>query len=377
MKVIDDDEVNVELFNKEAEADLKAMDEDAPQIVGIIDERPFEMRIGDYRDTAKWKPIGIKTEDGDDAEENDQHNVPIYIEDDVSTERKITTFRIGYSNVKTDVEVNKETESNFNNKKSNSKSDDLSPRRRRVTRNEGMHDRDLSPQRKFKRKSSSPESVRNMFKKNDYIRNKSVTSKDPNAPKNAGFRKENVSTLRIKDRDSHKQESNFEKHRSFTHTKFHEEISTLRKHSGDLSPERKRRSEDHITFRKRRDSDLTPPRKRIENKEKPKMESSGAVSSPTNHHISDLSPKRRQVRDKDNSPPRKPRRSPLRKKRESGENHTTNSSDVSPPRRHRACDSSPTRDNRGSPRPQSSENRERNKIKTSDGKSARRIDHSR
>ncbi|KRT78261.1 hypothetical protein AMK59_7038, partial [Oryctes borbonicus] len=53
-----DDNVDIVAFNQAVEEDLYAQNEDAPQIVGVIDDRPLELRISDYRDSDLWKPVG-------------------------------------------------------------------------------------------------------------------------------------------------------------------------------------------------------------------------------------------------------------------------------------------------------------------------------
>lgn len=62
MKIIDDDVDSSKNFDI-PEEELFAANEDAPQIVGVIDERPPELRIADYRQSDLWQPVGeVKTD---------------------------------------------------------------------------------------------------------------------------------------------------------------------------------------------------------------------------------------------------------------------------------------------------------------------------
>nr|XP_022903821.1 BUD13 homolog isoform X1 [Onthophagus taurus] len=80
VKIIDDD-IDVNLFNQAVEEDMSGANEDAPQIVGVIDERPPELRIDDYRKSDKWKPLGaiieIKEEEKSENEQENNDQSPI------------------------------------------------------------------------------------------------------------------------------------------------------------------------------------------------------------------------------------------------------------------------------------------------------------
>ncbi|KAJ8925134.1 hypothetical protein NQ315_001316 [Exocentrus adspersus] len=56
LKLIDDD-ADV-LISKEIAQDIEAADEDAPQIVAVIDERPIALQIDEHTNTSLWKPLG-------------------------------------------------------------------------------------------------------------------------------------------------------------------------------------------------------------------------------------------------------------------------------------------------------------------------------
>lgn len=64
MKIIDD---NIDVVNSEAfttkELDEFLTQEDAPQVVGVIDDRPLALRLDDYRKNSKWKLIGSDDEE--------------------------------------------------------------------------------------------------------------------------------------------------------------------------------------------------------------------------------------------------------------------------------------------------------------------------
>ncbi|KAF5277010.1 hypothetical protein FQR65_LT16089 [Abscondita terminalis] len=62
VKIIDDDIGLTKESLNDAE-DLFTTNEDAPQIVGVVDERPMHMRIDDYRQSDLWRPLGAATND--------------------------------------------------------------------------------------------------------------------------------------------------------------------------------------------------------------------------------------------------------------------------------------------------------------------------
>lgn len=48
-----------------------AANEDAPQIVGVIDERPLALRVADYRKSDLWKPIGSIDDNNEEKSKDD------------------------------------------------------------------------------------------------------------------------------------------------------------------------------------------------------------------------------------------------------------------------------------------------------------------
>lgn len=65
VRIIDDD-VDLSKIATEDNEDLYGPNEDAPQIVGVIDDRPMHMRIDDYRKSNMWRPLGA-ADDPDEA----------------------------------------------------------------------------------------------------------------------------------------------------------------------------------------------------------------------------------------------------------------------------------------------------------------------
>ncbi|KAK4873221.1 hypothetical protein RN001_015250 [Aquatica leii] len=68
VKIIDDDIDLSKINSADAAEDLYNTNEDAPQIVGVIDDRPMHMRIDDYRQSDLWRPLGASTSEGVEAD---------------------------------------------------------------------------------------------------------------------------------------------------------------------------------------------------------------------------------------------------------------------------------------------------------------------
>ncbi|XP_031356532.1 BUD13 homolog [Photinus pyralis] len=66
VKIIDDD-VDLSKILTADNDDLYGPNEDAPQIVGVIDDRPMHMRIDDYTKSNMWRPLGAAEDPEEDG----------------------------------------------------------------------------------------------------------------------------------------------------------------------------------------------------------------------------------------------------------------------------------------------------------------------
>ncbi|KAI4472158.1 bud13 [Holotrichia oblita] len=320
VKIIDDD-IDAVVFNQAVEDDLNAQNEDAPQIVGVIDDRPLELRISDYRDSDLWKPLS--------GEHNEART--IQNRDAKPTERRSSSYspprkrdKHSRSSDESLSPIRDYKRANSPNRKSNrsitpsrsrfdKRGDDVSPVRR--NRN---HD-DISPKRRNRRDNDISPARRNR------------------SPFRGNKRDNDASPARRGRRDS--------------------EISPNRKgrRDGDISPSRKSRarrdSDPSPPRRSRRDGGTSPPR-RNPTQIKRNRRDSDDVSPPRRN----VSPSRRGRRDSDTNLTRWDRRndttpaglnkykakyniSPTnsRDKRErSGSRRNKRDSDATPPRRYRS-----------------------------------------
>uniref|UniRef100_A0A1B0DGZ5 BUD13 homolog n=1 Tax=Phlebotomus papatasi TaxID=29031 RepID=A0A1B0DGZ5_PHLPP len=255
VKIIDDDiDVSkMQHFQDNDDLEMLTTGEDAPQVVGVIDERPPELRAQDFKNSTKWKVIS----------------------DDNGYESSLTIQQLDRQSGRVEKsQTSKSSERRETSKKKYESSPDLSPPRKRNTsadlspprrrsspdlspKRRGKHSPDLSPPR---RRSRSPK------------RNQSSSSRNRNSP-----RRRLSDDLSPPRRDRGRKDSEY------------------RRDSRNLSPPRRK---EHS--RGRRTPDLSPPRKRF----------SPRPSTSRRRQSSDLSPKRRRNRDPSPPPRRKPSISP-------------------------------------------------------------------
>lgn len=286
-------------FNEAVEEDLLGTQEDAPQIVGILDERPLELRVADYRESDKWKPINIT--------ENTSF-VAVKKEEDLSTDKYTKNNNLRKQKNCDDVlniRVKIEDSSNENVEDTSQSRRDLnsSPRKRKTNSNPIKLSDEMSPLRK--RSDLSP-------------------------PRKRGG---DLSPLRKKRNDLSPPR------------KRKDDLSPLRRRKGDLSPSRKKRSD--LSPPRTRGVDLSPPRKRGGDLSPPRKK--GGDLTPLRRKKDDLSPPRKRGSDLGPQRKRKGSCSPPRKRddlnppRKKGDDLSPprRKSDLSPPRKKRSCDLSP------------------------------------
>ncbi|XP_026324551.1 BUD13 homolog [Hyposmocoma kahamanoa] len=335
-RIIDDDIDLSKLRPLEGdELDILGEGEDAPQIAGIIDERPEDVRkMEQFNTTSKWRVIN----------EDDGFNSKLKIQEikkdvkEVENENELIFGKM-YSDSEDERETKndsdpspprKETNIKAKDKKSSKKPEnnsdsDFSPPRRKeppMKSNRDDDDSDLSPPRKHdshksKQRVKKPSRWGDAEKDTSQERSR---KKSPESPKKS-------------------KTSNFEF--SPKRRKHGSDVSPPRKtrKDSDMSPLRKSRWESVSPSRKsRRDSDLSPPRKSRKDVDKlrkdsfkspPRKVRRNSVSSPPRKikRDSDKSPSKRPKRDSDVSPSKKSRKESSRKLNKSSD------SDLSPPRK--------------------------------------------
>nr|XP_018917744.1 PREDICTED: BUD13 homolog isoform X2 [Bemisia tabaci] len=348
-KIVDDDLdlKNMRLLG-ENELDLFQMDEDAPQIAGIIDERPPELQtLESYRNSKRWKVVA----ESDELTISDVHAEAEERKKLTSKNNKEIAHRFISHNIeKPDSErskLNSKSEKNLDSKKmSKSSSSKLPEKSRHVDSSESSprpskirkskNDSDFSPTRSSKRNSgnssdlSPPRPTRRKSKSSD-------SDQSPHRPsKNNKYSDDS-------DMSPPRKKVSRSKHRSGNDSDLSPPRSSIRRgNSSDLSPprptRRKSRSSDSDQSPRRPskknkysdNSDLSPPRKKV------------SRSKHRSGNDSDLSPPRSSIRrgnSSDLSPPRPTRRksrssdSDQSPRRPSKKNKYSDNSDMSPPRK--------------------------------------------
>ncbi|KAK3923826.1 BUD13-like protein [Frankliniella fusca] len=246
VKLIDDD-VDLSKLEQldESALDLYELNEDAPQIVGIVDERPEEVKALDqYKQTQRWKVIG---DDGGDVQVSASGGSKTTDNVSVPSDEEVYEIRPKGSVPKSS--------------KSRSNEDSSPPRRRRNDSDESPprkgkgYDSDVSPPRK-KRQNDSDTSPPRKRKGNDSDTSPPRKRKgtDTSQPRQRRQDDSDASPPRmkqdLKDKSRRKQLDD----------------SMTRKKSGydsDASPPRKsRQASPTRRRRKNSDSDTSPPRRR-------------------------------------------------------------------------------------------------------------------
>ncbi|CAG9836637.1 unnamed protein product [Diabrotica balteata] len=286
MKIIDDDADTI--LSQEIQDDIDAANEDAPQIVAVIDERPHSLIVDEKTKSGLWKPIG---QSSNNTEFQNFKIGSIKLNknrDDSEKNRLLATKNI--SNFKRN--DNLPSTSIYNNLKK-----DYSPPRR---------DQDCSPQRK-KDIDQSPK------RREDHSSRK---DQDYSPPRK---RKQSHSPVRKKDQDCSLQRK----------VNKDTDYSPPRRDDKDYSPPRKR-NKSHSPRRKNY-QDCSPRRKDNKGHEED--------YSPPRRNNKDYSPPRKKIKDhssprkidKDYSPVRRDQdHSPLRKKNQDYSPQRKRDKDLSP-----------------------------------------------
>lgn len=327
----------------EGELDLYHLAEDAPQIAGIIDERPDDMRtLEEFRGSRRWKIM------------SDEHGIEDIRVTAVEYEDKkmVTSSR---NHGKSDLAQERGLDSTRESSKTSNKhhDSDSSP----ASKREG--DSDASPPRKSRIHSDSDVSPpRKLQAQRDLgelplRKDSSETDSDSSPP---GKYKHSPTSLKRSNSEvsPHRKEKRKRHLSPVRKSKLDRNISPVRRNNrdGDLSPVRKSKHGTDISpvRKSKHDAELSLTRKYNHESEKPvstmRKTKYGGSPSRKNKYNSDLSPPRksRMQNDSDTSPPRKSRRSeeydetPPRNSRKldnkiNRDQRRCSDSDASPPRR--------------------------------------------
>ncbi|XP_053687583.1 BUD13 homolog [Sabethes cyaneus] len=284
VKIIDDDDVaNPHQLQNADESDLFALGEEAPQIVGIIDERPPELKAKEDFNTSKWKKLTV------DDEHKGNTRSETYLEKCQKRNPPITS----------------EWESSKRRRDS-----DASPPRRKADRSPAGRKEPLDgePKKRYARSSDSDVSPPRRKAGNssrgiklEYDSEQSRKASSSNSHRQ--YTEDRSRSMRRRSDDSPRRSQSGNKHRGYL----------------DHSPPRRGQSSKERSTQRRRDSDESPPRRsqtaasdQIIKKER--TVSKSRSRAPDIRHIkqevvsSDESPPRRRVIDSDESPPRRTER---------------------------------------------------------------------
>nr|XP_023029687.1 BUD13 homolog [Leptinotarsa decemlineata] len=213
LKIIDDD-LDVSL-SEEIKGDLAGDQEDAPQIVSIIDDRPPSLRIDERTKSKNWKPIGAADSDEEEQNATFSQSKPHNLDMDIASRGR------------------KDSDQSLITKRHFSRQDISPPRlKHEIVPKRELSPTDISPQRRTDQ-DHSPERRRN----ND------------SGDQSPGRRRSCDSA----DRSPPRRRNNSEDH-----------SPKRQKRDNDQSPPRRRRNDggDQSPQRQKRDSDQSPPRRK-------------------------------------------------------------------------------------------------------------------
>lgn len=165
--------------------DIYDLAEDAPQIVGIVDDRPEEIRVmSQYRETKKWKVVTREYEDVQVSALNSDSDVSVNREPTArsSQKKKKPTFKPINSDSDVSVKRKKHSDSDISpprkksqhhaSKKETANDSDASPPRKNRHSRRGDSDSDPSPPRRRKHQGSdsdqSPKRKKHDRSKNEH-----------------------------------------------------------------------------------------------------------------------------------------------------------------------------------------------------------------
>ncbi|XP_050300788.1 BUD13 homolog [Anthonomus grandis grandis] len=301
LKIVDDD-IDVNL-NEEIKVDLAGDNEDAPQIVSVIDERPPSLRIDEKTQSKLWLPLGASEEASVDknitlgGSFKITANTTNKVLKQESHKSKSSIMQTKDHSPKSHVKIKKEPIDSYSSERKRESSDDNSPPRRR----QDKLAEDMSPPRRSRHspptKSKNDFDSRKIKEDNLKIKKEPIDSYSPGRRKESGddnspprrrqdkSREDMSPPRRSRPSPPTKSKNDFESRR------IRENNSKIKKEPIDsYSPKRRRKSSD----------DNSPPRRRQEKSAEDMSPPRKSRHSPPRKNNFDS----RKIRE-DNSPPRK------------------------------------------------------------------------
>ncbi|EAA05162.3 AGAP011249-PA, partial [Anopheles gambiae str. PEST] len=346
--VIVDDDLDLSALQSridDNETDLFGLDEEAPQVVGIIDERPPELRAKEDFSSAKWKALNANDGGFDAMLRANESKRP-----DGNAEARVSFKAQGAKTErrrKYDSDENPPRQQEGSRRDRRGKDSDESPPRRRASKEKdvsrGRNKRDGSDEspprkssmgksRKTHDSDESPPRRGRSKEKEDKRRKHRDDDSDEIPPRKSGTRNR-------QDSDESPPRRGRSKEKEVSRKKGTQDTreSTRKNYDSDVSPPRRRRSKEKDDVRRKRrgdDSDESPPRK------------TGTSKNTRKHPDSDESPpRRRRSKEKDisrgkgrrdesdESPPRRKAGTEKRNNTSPPWKRRQHDSDESPPRR--------------------------------------------
>lgn len=315
MKIIDDD-VDLSMLQNANDADIEKfnLDEDAPQIVGIVDDRPPELIAKeDYNKSRKWKTLGTDPEESEMSATQMKGRTPSR---SPNINRKRNSFDAspvrkgekpgGSHDASPPHKSDKHRDASPPRRRKRNNSSDVSQYRRKKsptrTPNSSRSrdetpprriekDRDASPPRR-RRRDDSPDASPNRRDKSPLRKPNGGRNRDESSPRKVNKDGDASPPRRRKRNDSSDASS---RRRTKSPTR-----KPIRSRSRDESPPRKAN----------KDRDISPPRRRRQNgspDESPRRRDISTLPRPNRDRSRDESPSKRIDKDRDASPPRRRR----------------------------------------------------------------------
>ncbi|GLV45576.1 uncharacterized protein CBL_02596 [Carabus blaptoides fortunei] len=274
LKIIDDD-IDLPCNINENELNEFLTAEDAPQVCGMIDDRPLALRLDDYRKSDKWKLVGsddeLKEQENKQTENSSQKKTK-YVDNDLPSSSNSSENRrkSRFDNRQSDSDASPPR------KDRNHSESDVSPRRE----TKKNYDSDVSPPRKNKTYDSDVSPPR---------KNRKTLESDASPPRKNRKTLESDASLPRKDRKTLEFDASSSR-------------KTRKSRFTDASPPRDPRKSD---------SDASPPR--------PARKSRFSDASPPQQsRFTDASPVRTSRKsESDESPPRRPNKAAERSRKDS------------------------------------------------------------
>lgn len=325
LKIIDDN-IDV-LISQEIEQDIAAENEDAPQIVAVIDERPLPLQIDEKTNTCLWIPIGQAS----------------------TTETEIQSFKLNKQLKNTDVQKSalRVTKKSINYDKRNKSllmnEDNYSARSEREKSNSPLRKNEsnynLSPARRNFNSDSPPKKKGKDYNdsKKSFRENYSDDYNDYSSPRRKN-RERSTSPKQTKSDISSLSKKKYEDDNSPPRKRNTDDSSPPRRKNID-SPPRRNKKDDISPRRRKSNGDNSPPRRNKEyDNSPPRRNKKNDSTSPRRRDKEDgSSPPRKRSKDYNNSPPKRGQKSdnspPRQRKNDYSKETRVNEEDHSPQRK--------------------------------------------